>query len=126
MEKVKKFIDVTEEDRVFLMKVFKVSRVSLWRALNNESQSDMSRRIRKAAIERGGKLMKIVPEAADLMETFHDRDGVIRQQFPNGAVLELSKVDGTGDVIKDGKVHRHYERVMLTDIPSIQNYAIAL
>lgn len=51
---MKKQVTVTKENREFLEKAFKVSSVMIWKALTFESDTDLARRIRKLAIERGG------------------------------------------------------------------------
>ncbi|MDR1756067.1 MAG: hypothetical protein LBR65_03780 [Culturomica sp.] len=38
-----------------LEKIFKVSRMTIWQALKGRSNSPMAQRIRKAALEKGGK-----------------------------------------------------------------------
>ena len=88
---MKKYIHVTSEDRQFLAKAFNVSSVTVWKALRFEQDTDTIRRIQKAARERGGIVMAVAP----VMETLHDHDNVIRQYFPNGALLEISKNDST-------------------------------
>ena len=107
---MKKYIHVTSEDRQFLAKAFNVSSVTVWKAL------------RFAARERGGIVMAVAP----VMETLHDHDNVIRQYFPNGALLEISKNDSTGVVTYKGEEVRHYDNVTFSNIDSIQNFAAAL
>lgn len=119
---MKKYIHVTSEDRKFLAKAFGVSDVTVWKALRFEKDTDTIRKIQKVAKERGGIVMVVAPE----METFHDYDMVMRQYFPNGALIELSRKDNSGNVIFKGKNVRHYEQVMLSDIENIQNFASAL
>lgn len=72
-----------------------------------EQDTDTIRRIQKAARERGGIVMAVAP----VMETLHDHDNVIRQYFPNGALLEISKNDSTGVVTYKGEEVRHYDNV---------------
>ncbi len=119
---MKKYIHVTSEDRKFLAKAFGVSNVTVWKALRYERDTDTIRKIQKVAKDRGGIVMAVVPEA----ETFHDHDRVMRQYFPNGALVELSRKDNSGDVIFKGKRVKHYEQVMLSDIENIQKFARAL
>ena len=106
----------------FLAKAFNVSSVTVWKALRFEQDTDTIRRIQKAARERGGIVMAVAP----VMETLHDHDNVIRQYFPNGALLEISKNDSTGVVTYKGEEVRHYDNVTFSNIDSIQNFAAAL
>lgn len=119
---MKKYIHVTSEDRQFLAKAFNVSSVTVWKALRFEQDTDTIRRIQKAARERGGIVMAVAP----VMEILHDHDNVIRQYFPNSALLEISKNDSTGVVTYKGEEVRHYDNVTFSNIDSIQNFAAAL
>ena len=58
---MKKQVTVTKENREFLEKAFKVSSVMIWKALTFESDTDLARRIRKLAVERGGIEMCFCP-----------------------------------------------------------------
>jgi hypothetical protein len=93
----------------------------IYKALTFESNTDLAKRIRKAAVERGS-----VEIAGNVMETFHDIDNVMRQYMPNGAVVEFDKKTGAGDVIFHGEVKEHYDRVMIADIAGIQRRASML
>ena len=75
---MKKQVTVTKENREFLEKAFKVSSVMIWKALTFESDTDLARRIRKLAVERGGIEMCFCP----VLETMHDSDGYMRQYLP--------------------------------------------
>lgn len=119
---MKKYIHVTREDREFLAKAFNVSQVTVWKALRFEQNTDTIRRIQKLACQRGGIVMVVVPQ----IETLHDHDDVIRQYFPNGALLEISKKDATGVVTFDGQEVKHYDRVSFDNIAGIQHWAAGL
>ena len=122
---MEKYIAVTKEDREFLARAFKASDRTVAYALQFDGKrgnSDMARRIRKAAVERGGVVMVAIPE----METMYDRDGYMRQYLPNGAMLEFNMEDDSGDVWFKGERVRHYESVRISDIKDIQRWATAL
>lgn len=129
MEKVVKRIAVEKENREFLMKAFGVTSVCIWNALTYKRNNSLARKIRKLALERGGYEVQTIPvgkNPMDCVETMHDSDGFIRQYFPNGAMIELSKNDETGDVFFKGECKKHYDNVTLPLIESIQNYAMGL
>ena len=113
-------------DREFLIKAFGVTGKTVQNALRFDGErgnTDLAKRIRKAAMDRGGIVMVEIPE----VETLHDSDGYMRQYFPNGVLVEFSKMADAGcDVLLGGEVVRHYDRVMLSDIPAIQKYAEGL
>ncbi len=120
---MERYIHITSEQRERLIKVFKTTSMSVWRALRFESDSPKSLRIRTFALrECNGILMNKIPS----IQTFHDHDGYMRQYLPNGALIEISKKDSTADVLMEGKVVKHYDQVMISQIENIQNWAQAL
>lgn len=123
---MKRYIHVTKEVRQELAKVFNVGDRVVWNALNFDKErgdTDRAKRIRLFAIQKGGIVMVVTPE----VETLHDSDDYMRQYFPNGVELEFSKKDDAGcDVLYKGVVVRHYDNVMVRDIPAIQKYASEL
>ncbi len=122
---MKKYIHIKKEDREFIAKLFKVTGKTVYNAIRfDEKRGDtvLAKKIRKVALERGGITMVVIPE----IETLHDSDKVTRQYCPNGALIELDRNDGRAYVIFKGDIVREYENVMLSEIPSIQQYAEAL
>lgn len=124
---MEQYIHVTKETREKLMKIFDCSERMVFYALQfdtNKGNSDLAKRIRKAAFENYGILMNVIPA----VETFFDHDGYMRQYLPNGAILELGKTPETkgGAVFFKGKKVRHYEDVMTSEIIDIQNWAMTL
>ena len=123
---MKRYIHIMKADREFIMSAFGVTGKTVQNALRFDEErgnTDLAKRIRKLAMDRGGIVMTVSPE----VETLHDSDGYMRQYFPNGAELEFSKKEDCGcDVLHKGKVVRHYDRVMLSDIAAIQEYASGL
>jgi len=83
---MKKYIHVTKEDRAFLVKVFGVTPKMVQCALHYDVRrggSELAKKIRKCALERGGTVMAVSPE----VETLHDADGYMRQYF---GVMDIS------------------------------------
>lgn len=122
MNKTKKYIAVGKTDREFLMKAFGVSSVMVWASLQFKKDTPLAKKIRKCALERGGVTMVVQPE----METMFFHDKTMHQYFENGAVFEASLTDGKCAVLKNGFVRRQYNRVMINDIPAIQEFAKSL
>lgn len=63
---MKRYIDTTKENREFLMRAFGVTERTLYYALRFDGKrgdSDLARKIRKVALERGGVAMVVMPEA---------------------------------------------------------------
>lgn len=121
----KRYIHIMKEDREFIMKSLGVTERTVLNAIRFDEKrgnSDTAKRIRKLAMSRGGIVMVVNPE----IETLFDADNYMRQYFPNGALIELDKKAGTGDVLFKGERVGHYENVSLRDIEEIQAFASAL
>lgn len=122
---MKKYIHIKKEDRVFIAKVFGITERSVFNAIrfdDRRGETELARKVRKLALERGGIVMVELPE----METMHDADGYMRQYLPNGVLLEFSRKDGGCDVFYNGKKVRRYEDVAVKEIPDIQKWATTL
>ena len=73
--------------------------------------------------------MEIAPVGGvDGVLTFHDsdKDRMMRQYLGNGAVIELSKATGVGNVYFGGEAVARYEDVRVRNIEEIQHYAASL
>lgn len=122
---MKKYIHIKREDREFIAKAFGITERSVFNAIqfdDRRGETELARKVRKLAMERGGIVMVEIPE----IETLHDADGYMRQYLPNDVLLEFSREDGGCDVFHKGMKVRHYENVLVRDIPEIQNWASTL
>ena len=120
METVRKQLEVTRQVRKEIKAAFKCSNMALWRALSFQNDTDMSRRIRQLAREKGGILLCLSPA----VETLHDHEGCMRQYFGNGAMLGADKNTGMVQVFdKDGKVRRTVEGCTLMQLTELQEFA---
>lgn len=84
---MKKVISVTRENREFLQKAFSVTNAMVTYALSFHpkwGQSDLAKKIRRLAVQRGGFLLVSAPAS----EVVHDHEGVMRQYFDNGWMWE--------------------------------------
>ena len=123
MGAIRKQIEVTKEVREEIKAAFKCSNMAVWRALSFTLDTPLSLRIRKFAKQKGGVLLLLTPA----METIHDADGVMRQYFENGAVVEADKNTGTVQVFdKDGKVRHEVKHCMVEQLSDIQTIAAKL
>lgn len=115
-----------------LMKIFNVGDRAVRNALDWTSESELAKKIRFTALKNGGVMIAPVKDNAIINDfiaaTFHDSDDdrMMRQYMTNGAVIELSKETGIGNVYWHGESVRRYEDVHVKDISSIQKYAAAL
>ena len=122
---MKKCIHITKEDRMFIMKALGVTERTVFNAIRFDSKrgdTELARKIRKLAMERGGIVMVEIPE----IECLFDADGYMRQYLPNNTILEFSFENGGCDVFHKGEKVRHYENVVVSNIKNIQNWALAL
>lgn len=98
---MKRFIEVSKEDKAFLMKAFNVSSVMVFYALYfdpKRGNSELAKKIRTLALKRGGKVMLFIPEC----ETIHTAGGIMFQTFENGYQLVCNMKQGRVDVRHGG------------------------
>lgn len=124
---MKRYIHIQKADREFILNLFKVTGRTVDNALRFDAErgnTDLARKIRKVAMEHGGIVMVVSPEA----ETLFDADGYMRKYLPNGVLLEFEKEAGNGgcNVYLKGDMVRRYDNVQVRDIPAIQNWAATL
>ena len=122
----KRVIEVTKETRDFLQQAFDVTGTMVWYALNfdeKRGQSDLAKRIRNLALQKGGVVLNIGPE----IETIHSADGRMRQYFPHDVLLEAD-TRGTGlvAVYKKGELQRSWDNPGVGELDGIQNWAMSL
>ncbi|MBR0166055.1 MAG: hypothetical protein IJQ13_04165 [Prevotella sp.] len=123
MGKVK--IEVSQEVRNKIMKAFCVTSKSVSNALNytgERGQTDLAKRIRRMAMENGGRRMAYWPEC----ETIHDEGtGEMVQTFNNGAVLTIDKSTGNAKVDYRGRTCLLQEDISVKQLYVLQEYAAA-
>jgi hypothetical protein len=121
---MKKYIHMKKEDREFIATALKITERTIFNATHytdiNEG-SELSKKIRTLALQRGGIVMVEAPE----WEVLHDSDGYIRY-YVGDVLLEFSKKEPVCDVYQRGKKMRHYDNVMTSDIQGIQDWALTL
>lgn len=122
MTNVRRQIEVSQETRQELVKLFNTTAMSVWRALSFKNNSQTSKKIRKAAQEKGGVIIMLLPA----IETIHDADNFMRQYFPNDVMIEANKNNGHFDLLKCGEIVKSWDNVYVSEIEKIQQEAIAL
>lgn len=118
----KRQIEVSKQTREMLVKSFKTTSVSVWRALSFRDNSPKSKRIRRAAEQNGGVMLMLTPA----METIHDADNFMRQYFPNGVLIEANKNTGHIELLKNGEVVKCWDNILFKQIEDIQQEAVKL
>ncbi len=127
-EKFRMKIKADKEDLTYLMKIFKVSNVTVWEALNyRKGDRELHRKIRKAAIEHGCKVVMEIMDMECFYFTEENGERCMVQKFPNGASLTGSFATGGFKLTDRNRVLvREWENVMISEIPAMQQIAICL
>lgn len=113
----KREIVVSKENREFLKRLFGCTEQTLYNSLDlQKPSSEMRKRIRKAALERGGEVMVTLRE----METIHTANGVMEQRLPNGAELRFYREDGHGEIWHKGIMKERVDSVTIPVIYEMQ------
>ena len=118
----RKQIEVSKQTREMLVKTFKTTSVSVWRALSFRDNSPKSQRIRHAAYQNRGVLLVLAPA----IETIHVADNYMRQYFPGDVMIEANKDNRHVDLLKRGEVVKSWDNVYLSDLEGIQQEAAQL
>lgn len=117
---MKRVITVTRSQREFLAKAFGVTKEMVSYALNFhpvKGQSDLAKKIRSLAVQRGGFELVTAPAS----EVVHDADGVMRKYFENGWMWEADKRTGLLVVLDEkGEVVERVENARIKTIESVQ------
>ena len=113
-------ITVTRSQREFLAKAFGVTKEMVSYALNFhpvKGQSDLAKKIRCLAVQRGGFELVTAPAS----EVVHDADGVMRKYFENGWMWEADKRTGLLVVLDEkGNLKKSIENAKVADIDAVQ------
>ena len=117
---MKRVITVTRSQREFLAKAFGVTKEMVSYALNFhpvKGQSDLAKKIRCLAVQRGGFELVTAPAS----EVVHDADGVFKQYFENGWMWEADKNTGLLVVLDEkGNLKKRIENAKVADIDAVQ------
>lgn len=107
---MEKQIVIDNECRDFLMKVFRCSRMRVWRAMNFVTTGEEARKMRHLALQHGGELVGAKLEEGDT--THEEVEFTMTQRFGKRVKLVYHKPTGDITVYVDGKVERIANGVM--------------
>lgn len=117
-----KFIDLPNAKKALLARLFGKSRQTIWAALNYVTDSDLAKKIRKAALNMGGVVKNNFQTPEGFMpncETkyIHGEGTVlgIIQTFPNNVRVEFENKKEIATISCDGEVIKVFEKVLLRD-----------
>lgn len=124
----KRYIDVTNEAKTKLAKLFKCTETFVYMALTYRKDSPLAKKIRYVAKrDYDGKAMRHCPECETLHNLTEDGRQLMVQNFDNGVKLEVDK--GTGNVVAYNRKGEHignWENVSIPKLTEIQLYAESL
>lgn len=127
MRTTNSYIKVNEDAKMKLARVFDVEPKTVYLALTGRRNSDKARKIRYAAVkEYGGVPMLHCPACETLHETTEDGRQIMRQEWPNGAVLVWYKNTPEVIVRHKGREILHENCKDLPRFTEIQLYAESL
>lgn len=113
---MKEIIKVNKEARQQLMASFGISDRRVRMALRCEREGGVTPEVRKKALELGGRVQQVL----DVMETYHEVGGVMRQVFPNGVVLTVHIPTGKGVATHNGQPVGEWTFAMDGELMSVQ------
>lgn len=120
---MKKNIAVSKQIREKISRIFNVTERTVFNALNLDyPESDLVRRIRKAAKENGGVSMMTIPSG----EAIFFSDGTMRMDFDNGVFCEFYRTDGSGHIFAKGMEVESYNNITIPMIFEIKERAASL
>lgn len=121
----KRYIDVTNETKNKLARLFKCTETMVYMALTYRKSSSLAKKIRYVAVrDYQGKPMHHCPECETLHNLTEDGRDLMVQNFDNGVKLEVDK--GTGNVVaynRKGENIGNWENVSIPKLAEIQIYA---
>lgn len=122
-----KYIKLSNPQKGCLRKLFNVSQVCIWKALYYKTNSDLSEKIRSAALEMGGRVIHELDVTDGFMPNCRiefDRysDGILSviMTYANGVQLEV--LDGANSCALlsiNGKPKRQYWNVTLDNLYNV-------
>lgn len=110
-------IVIDSEKRQEVRSVFNVSERMMSHALNYTRDSDLARKIRSLALQKGGK---VVGEELTL-ETHFKSNGDMVQCWGNRAKLVAERASGKVRVFVDGELDREYDNLTITELMKEQH-----
>lgn len=114
-----KYINVSDDSKKQLARIFDVTRVAVWKALNFKSDSELSQKIRNVALtQMGGRVIRELDITDGYMpncqtEFEHDVNGVktVCSTFSNGVKVLLDCYSDCATVTMNGKEVQKYWNV---------------
>lgn len=117
-----KYIELSTSKKDRICRALGVSRVTLWSALTFQTQSTLAEKIRRMAVQNGGRVMIKLDVTEGFMpnceiDFVHDIGGVQRiiQTFSNGVRVEFDNATCTASISRDGRAVKMFSDVKVRD-----------
>ncbi len=121
-----KYIELPAGKKARICRALGVSRVTLWSALTFQTQSALAEKIRRMAMQDGGRVMRemdvtngFIPNCETDFE--HGNGGVRRiiQTFSNGVRVEFDNDTCTANISQNGRSVKTFSDVKIRDWSNI-------
>lgn len=103
-------IKVADNLRVELIEKFKLSKVSVWSALNYLTNSERAKAVRSYALAHGGSIVD--EDFSPNCRTEHTQEEMIHT-FAGGVQVRISKRNSSARVLIDGREQESYDEVTM-------------
>lgn len=116
------YVELPAGKKARICRALGVSRVTVWSALTFQTQSALAEKIRRMALQDGGRVMRKMDVTSGFMpncETdFVHGDGGVRriiQTFSNGVRVEFDNAANTASISRVGKLVKAFDDVRMRD-----------
>jgi len=109
------------EGKEFIMKAFRCSRMQVWKALHYRSESDMARRIRILALQRGGVL--VGDSTSECETTFEELAQTMTQTWGDRVKMVYNRNNNEAKIYVDGSIHRAERPGSISEFIGLQQEA---
>lgn len=117
-----RYIELATSKKARICRDLGVSRVTLWSALTFQTQSALAEKIRRMALQDGGRVISEVDVTSGFTpncetEFIHGNDGVrcIIQTFSNGVQVEFDNEISTARISRYGRSVKRFSDVKMQD-----------
>lgn len=117
-----RYIELPAAKKARIRRALGVSRVTLWSALTFQTQSALAEKIRRMALQDGGRVISEVDVTNGFMPNCetdfeHDADGVRRiiQTFSNGVRVEFDNATCMADISRNGRSVKTFSDIKIRD-----------
>ncbi len=121
-----KYIKLSNPQKGCLRKIFNVSQVCIWKALYYKSNSDLSEKIRTAALEMGGRVIHELDVTDGFMPNcrteFDHESNTIRRMtmtYPNAVRVVYDAEEDSARLFINDRIERQYWFVTLDNLYNV-------